>query len=90
MAEYQVMYWKEIPSQVKARDAGGQAKRLLSERFQLAIDQVAEAQGLTGTDEYLEHWRWGPKLERQGSAREVVEAVAAELEANFFKGSQPE
>src|SRR5437868_1049689 len=62
VAEYQVMYWKEIPAQVRAKDAtGGQAKQLLSQRFQLAIDTVAQAQGLSGTDDYLKHWHWGPR-----------------------------
>lgn len=89
MAEYQVMYWKEIPAQVRARDtAGGEARKLLSERFQLAIDTVAQAQGLAGTDDYLEHWHWGPRLQREGSAQEVAEAVAAEIEASFFRGRQ--
>ena len=38
------------------------------------------AQGLTGSDAYLEQWRWGELEERPGTAAEVLDAVARELE----------
>ncbi len=37
--------------------------------------------GLQGADEYLAQWKWSEEEEREGSAREVAEAVKAELEA---------
>jgi hypothetical protein len=83
MARYQVMYWKDIPSQVKAEDDGGTAKAMLADRFQQAIDAAAMADGSTGTDAYLEGWGWAKKQERAGSAQEVVSAVVAEIEAEY-------
>jgi hypothetical protein len=83
MARYQIMYWKDIPSQIKAEDDGGTAKAMLADRFQQAIDAAAMADGNTGTDAYLEGWAWGKKQDRSGSAQEVVSAVVAEIEAEY-------
>jgi hypothetical protein len=39
--------------------------------------------GLQGQDAYLDLWARGDVQERPGSAAEVADAVAAELEARF-------
>lgn len=84
MAEYQITYWKNIPSMVSARAGRRErAKAELSERFQQAIDEAAMRAGLIGTDAYLEQWRRGEWQEREGSVEEVAAAVAAELEAEY-------
>ena len=83
MAKYTILYWKDIPSVVEASDATDSAKVQLSERFQALIDSVAMKLGLDGTDAYLEQWDHGDEEERAGSAREVADAVARELEAKF-------
>ncbi len=82
MASYQILYWQDIPSQVKAWDDFDEVKVELSQRFVARIDQVAQAQGLTSTDDYLAQWRWGDAVERPGTAAEVAEAVRRELEAS--------
>ncbi len=81
MARYQVMYWKHIPAHVKAWDEKGEAKRLLPDRFQAAIDAYSMKEGSTEMDAYLEAWHWGPESERPGSAEDVVEVMVAELDA---------
>jgi hypothetical protein len=83
MATYRILYWKDIPSVVEARAGTETAKLQLSERFQALIDTVAMRLGLVGTDEYLDQWEHGDDIERPGTAREVAEAVAAELEGRF-------
>jgi hypothetical protein len=83
MATYQILCWKDIPSVVEARDGAGSVKLQLSERFQALIDTVAMRLGLAGTDEYLDQWEHGAEIERPGTAREVAEAVVAELEGRF-------
>ena len=80
MAKYQVMFWKHIPSQVKAWDGAGEAKRMMPDRFQVAIDAFAMKDGSTDMDAYLEGWRRGPVEEREGSPEEVLAAVIAELD----------
>lgn len=82
MAEYQVLYWRALPSLVKANDATGEVSVRLPQRFADAIDDAAMQMGATDTGAYLEGWRWGPLLERSGAARDVAEAVAMELAAS--------
>jgi cvfA/B/C family virulence factor len=82
LAKYQVMYWKHIPAQVKAWDDAGEAKRMLPDRFQAAIDAYAMKDGSTGMDAYLEAWAWSGPEERPGSAAEVADAVVRELDAS--------
>ena len=84
MATYQVTYWQEIPSQVDARDGAGKAaKRMLSHRFQVLIDVVATKRNLESSDDYINQWSKGPKLEREGPAQEVLDAIVSELEAQY-------
>ena len=73
------MYWKHIPSQVKAWDGGAEAKAMLPDYFQAAIDAYAMKDGSTDMDAYLEGWNWGPVEERDGSPAEVVSALITEL-----------
>ncbi len=83
MATYQILYWKHIPSVIKAMDTDGTVKVQLSDRFQALIDAVAMREGLTGTDAYLEQWEHGDEAERLGTAKDVAAAVADELERRF-------
>jgi hypothetical protein len=81
MAFYQILYWQNIPSQVKAWDDADEIKVELAPRFMTRIDEAAQSQGLTSTDDYLAQWKWSDEEERDGTAAEVVEAVKKELEA---------
>ncbi len=83
MAMYQVLYWREIPAQVKAYEGTRPRSQVLSERFQVEIDRIAMKEGLVGTDEYLDQWQWSEDQERPGTAEEVIAEVAEELEAQF-------
>jgi hypothetical protein len=81
---YQIIYWRDIPAQVKAQAGRGErAGRQLSERFERAIDRAAMHAGLINSDDYLNEWRKSEWQEREGSPADVVEAVAAELEAAY-------
>jgi len=81
MANYQVMFWKHIPSQVKAWEGEAQVKRMMPDRFQVAIDAYSMREGSTEMDAYLEGWRWGPVEERPGTPDEVLAAVIRELDS---------
>jgi len=83
VAIYQIVSWRDIPATIEARDAAGVVTLPLSERFQALIDAAAMQLGLAGSDAYLEHWQRTDGGERPGTAREVGEAVVAELEARF-------
>lgn len=84
MARWQIVAWQEIPAAVEITDDSGQLTLQLSERFQALIDSVAMQQGLEASDAYLEQWQKLPGGERPGSARDVGEAVVAEIEARFM------
>jgi hypothetical protein len=81
MTQYQVLYWKDIPAQVKVFDGRRPLSRPLPDRFQVAIDRIATQEGLIGTDAYLEQWRWSEKRERKGTPQEVLQVLLRELEA---------
>ena len=81
MATYRILYWQEIPSQIAASDDEDDVTVLMPDRFMERIDQLAARRGLQATDEYLAQWRWTHDEERDGSARQVADAVRAELEA---------
>ena len=81
MATYTVLYWQEIPSQIKAEDDLDDVTLPLDARFMERIDQLASQRGLQGTDDYLAQWHWSDPQERAGTAGEVAHAVKRELEA---------
>ena len=84
VTQVQVLFWQELPSLVRATAADGtKVSRQLPDAFQQAIDRAAMEQGLTGSDAYLEQWRWSDAEERPGSPGDALDAVARELEARF-------
>ncbi|MGA2149657.1 MAG: virulence factor [Bryobacteraceae bacterium] len=81
MATYKILYWQEIPSQIKADDGLDEVTVSLSPRFMERIDVLAAKRKLQAADDYLAQWKWSEEQERDGSAEEVAEAVRAELES---------
>jgi hypothetical protein len=85
LAFYQVLYWKDIPAQVRVLIEGRRARsRAMPDRFQKEIDARAMREGLTGSDEYLHHWRWSEKSERDLPPDELLDAIVRELEKEYF------
>ena len=83
MAFYQILYWQDIPSQVKVWDDFDELKFELSPKFMVKIDQAAKTQGLTSDDDYLAQWKWSDEEERPGDAEAVAEEIKKELEEKF-------
>jgi len=81
MATYKVLYWQEVPTQVRAEDADDEVSLPLAQSFMERVDRLAMQRGLAGTDDYLAQWKWSDEQQREGSAREVAEAVRTELES---------
>jgi hypothetical protein len=79
----QVVYWRDIPAQVKAREGKVKASRPLSDRFQHAIDQAAMIAGMAGTDDYLGGWRTSDWQERDESAEDAAQAICTALEQEY-------
>ncbi|MFT5365719.1 MAG: hypothetical protein ACI8V2_000660 [Candidatus Latescibacterota bacterium] len=83
MAVYQVLYWQDIPAQIRVYDGKRPKAYEMPELFQQEIDRVAMKEGLAGTDDYLDAWEWSDKIEREGDVEEVASAVLAELEHDY-------
>jgi hypothetical protein len=76
VAELTVIWWRDIPAQVTAKQGRSRAARELPPRFQEAIDAAAMRAGLIGTDAYLEEWH----RELRACGDELEAEVAQELE----------
>jgi hypothetical protein len=83
VAHYQILSWQDIPSQLKVWDDFDEAKIEMPARFTALIDQAAQSQGLTNTDDYLSQWKWSEEEERKGSVAEVADVLKRELESKF-------
>ncbi len=80
MATYRILYWQEIPSQIRAED-DLEDVTLPLDGFMEPIDRLAAQRGLQGADDYLAQWRWSDEQEREGAAADVARALKLELEA---------
>jgi hypothetical protein len=84
MATYKILYWQEIPTQIKAEDDEDDVTVMLDGKFMEYVDILAAKRGLQASDDYLAQWKWTEEAQRAGSAREVAEALKAELEAKSW------
>jgi hypothetical protein len=80
VTEYQVTFWRDLPSLVAARHGEQVVKAQLSPRFQEAIDEAAMRLGEVGSDDYLAGWRRGDWTPAEGDPTDVVERVVSDLE----------
>ena len=84
MASLTVIWWRDIPAQVLARDGRRASKVQLHPRFQVAIDKAASRAGKRAYNDYIEEWRkvaraCGDDLEGE------VNAESERLEAEYDK-----
>jgi Virulence factor len=79
-----VIWWRDIPAQVTAKEGRSTARAQLSDRFQEAIDAAAMRAGLIGTDAYLAEWR--------REARDCGEDLESEVaeEAEWLEAAYPD
>ena len=81
--KFQVIFWRDIPAQVKVRIGRERSGKQLSDRFQDAIDQAAMYAGKTDSNEYLEEWRTSEWEIYSGSEPSPVDEIALGLETEF-------
>ena len=88
MASYRVMSWRGIPSQVQATDdTGATVSTMLPAFFMQEIDRVAMAEGVDGSDEYLDAWVWSDEMTREGTADEVAQGIMFVIRDDFVTGT---
>ncbi|MCA0043778.1 virulence factor [Celeribacter litoreus] len=79
-----VIYWRDIPAQVRVGRGRRAARAVLPERFEQAIDRVAMKIGATDGDAYMAEWR--DVIETcEGAPQEAADARAAALDAEYDK-----
>ena len=76
MGTMTVIWWRDIPAQVIARDGRRSSKQVLHPRFQVAIDKAASRAGKRAYNDYIEEWRKVAKA----CGDDVEAAVTAEVE----------
>jgi hypothetical protein len=83
MTEYRIIYWRDIPAQIKLRDEEGRASKPLSRRFSAAISAASLQAGLTASDDYLAMWRNSEWTAVSGTLEEAAAALLSGLEAAY-------
>lgn len=83
MTSYQIVYWRDIPAQVRVGSGRSRVSRPLSSRFQEAIDEGAMRAGKSQSDAYLAEWRTSDPVQRDGDPSALADALVAELEADY-------
>ena len=82
-----VLYWKEIPVQIKAENPNATVSLPLDSRFQEAADAVAMMDGSYGSDEYLDAWQWGQEsdaeLDPADAAKELADRINNGMPTDF-------
>ena len=87
MATLTVIWWRDIPAQVVAKDARRSSKVVLHPRFQVAIDKAANRAGKRAYNDYIGEWRktqerCGDDLE--AAVRERSDALEAEYDRHHL------
>ena len=88
VAMYQILYWKDIPAQVRVYEGRKPISRQMPKRFQVEIDRTAMELGLARTDDYLDQWQWTEKQERPGEPEELLNTLVQELETEHNAKTQ--
>ena len=83
MASLTVVYWRDIPAQGIAKQGRKSAKKMLSDRFQEAIDRAAMRSGAAGTDDYLEDWRRGDPTMVDGDLDQAARDLSQQIEQQW-------
>jgi hypothetical protein len=83
VTDYQVTFWRDLPSLVVAKDGEQSVKAQLAARFQGAIDEAAMRLGEVSSDDYLAGWRRGDWTPAEGDPTAVLARVISELEADW-------
>lgn len=76
MMQYQIIYWRDIPVQVRVKNGRLRQTHPLSPRFQQAVHRAAYRSKAISGDAYIEEWHPSPW-------QETAVADAATLLAQF-------
>ena len=83
MPQIVITYWRDIPSQVTAKAGRKAEKKMLSERFQEAIDMAAMRSGADESDDYLDQWRKSDPVDCDEDLLAAVTRTVEQLETDY-------
>jgi hypothetical protein len=83
MADYQILYWDEVPFGVRAYEDNKRVSKQLPMKFHKVIGVLCMVTGRTSQTDYVKGFVWGPRQTREGSAAEVAQQVHDELVAAY-------
>ena len=83
MPQIIITYWRDIPSQVTAKVGRKAEKKMLSERFQEAIDMAAMRSGADESDDYLDQWRKSDPVDCEDDMQAAVARTVEQLETDY-------
>lgn len=83
MADYQILYWADVPYGVRAFEGQKRVSKQLPMKFQKVIGVLAMISGKTSQADYRDGFVWGPRLSREGSPEQVAQAIYEELIAAY-------
>ena len=85
MANLIITYWRDIPSAISVKIGRREEKRMLSERFQEAIDMAAMRGGAADSDSYLADWRRADPVPAGDDLASEADKARADIEAAYDK-----
>ena len=87
-----VIFWRDIPAQVKAKAGRVRARAVLPDRFMFAVDAAATKAGKTSDDDYLAEWREESRdcltdlqVEVDREAASIVESYPGNVIASYVR-----
>ena len=84
MTKKTLVMWRDIPAQIIISRGRKKSKKILSERFQKAIDRAAMIADRADSSAYLEDWhRIEESLKSEKSIDQLVELEASLLETAY-------
>lgn len=87
-----VIYWRDIPAQVRAQAGRDRVSTPLPDRFMVAVNGAATRANKTKTDEYIAEWReetrpCGENLQEEADleVRRIEEAYPPDLVRSYVR-----
>lgn len=90
MIEYQITYWRDIPSMIVFKHDSENIKSMLPNRFQEAIDEAAMRLGAVDSDAYLAGWAKSEWFKVEGEITQVSEQIVKDIELQYSDAKMTE
>ena len=83
MAEYQILYWDEVPYGVRAFEDKKRVSKHLPPKFMKVIGVLCMVTGRNSQSDFQKGFVWGARLSRVGTAEQVAQQVHDEIIAAY-------